>query len=371
MAEDFGDGEFWLPSEFLTDDDIKKFQKEVNCFPTEFPFSSYGGGGGINSPVESFTSSNETESDEDDYLTREMARSLLHQENPKTRVMAGSPESTLCGLGSWAGSSRGSPNGPSMVSSPPSTPLNGGEDAWDLLYAAAGEVVRMRLNEEGSKFGRGLLAVPQNPTPKNSTANVVFYPNHSNQALAQQQLQLNQFLQLKQQQQQREQISNVWGRQPQVKQTQVSQHQQQLAHGGRALAFGNGRSTRPLGLPQSAWPPLQNQSQNGSGMRAVFLGGSGTRRESSGTGVFLPRRNGVASESRKKPGCSTVLVPARVVQALNLNFDDLGGGVQQQPRFVAGFHGGFGNSHFPQPKRSYRPQPAINTEVQLPQEWTY
>ncbi|KAF9626282.1 hypothetical protein IFM89_031952 [Coptis chinensis] len=50
----------------------------------------------------------EIESDEDDYLTgftTEMARSLLHQENPKTRVMAGLPKSTLCGLGSWAGSS--------------------------------------------------------------------------------------------------------------------------------------------------------------------------------------------------------------------------------------------------------------------------
>nr|DAD17881.1 TPA_asm: hypothetical protein HUJ06_019344 [Nelumbo nucifera] len=59
-------------------------------------------------------------------------------------------------------------------------------------------------------------------------------------------------------------------------------------------------------------------------MKAVFLGGSGTRRECCGTGVFLPRRIGSPAESRKKPACSTVLLPARVVQALNLNFDDMG-----------------------------------------------
>ena len=34
-------------------------------------------------------------------------------------------------------------------------------------------------------------------------------------------------------------------------------------------------------------------------------------------------------------GCPTVLVPAKVVQALNLNFDDMNGHVQ--PRFYTGF----------------------------------
>ena len=34
-------------------------------------------------------------------------------------------------------------------------------------------------------------------------------------------------------------------------------------------------------------------------------------------------------------GCPTVLVPAKVVQALNLNFDDMNGHVQ--PRFYIGF----------------------------------
>lgn len=37
-------------------------------------------------------------------------------------------------------------------------------------------------------------------------------------------------------------------------------------------------------------------------MRAVFLGGGGSRRESAGTGVFLPRRPGTPTDLRKKPG---------------------------------------------------------------------
>lgn len=83
---------------------------------------------------------------------------------------------------------------------------------------------------------------------------------------------------------------------------------------------GNGGNcTRPR--PHLTRPaPLQ--TSGGGMMQAVFLGGSGSR---SGTGVFLPRAGTVVapSESTKKKGkgCSTVLIPARVVQALQLHFD--------------------------------------------------
>lgn len=36
----------------------------------------------------------------------------------------------------------------SQVSSPSSAPSSGYQDAWDTLYAAAGEVVRLKMNEE-------------------------------------------------------------------------------------------------------------------------------------------------------------------------------------------------------------------------------
>lgn len=389
MAEALDDGEFWLPSEFLTDDDILMGTRKCDiganlfCFPSEFP------SGALNSPVESLVGSTETESDEDDYLsgfTRQMARSLLQAEtnnSSKTRVMATSPQSPLCGIGSWSGkssgSSRGSPNdGPSLVSSPPSTPsLNCKDDAWDLLYAAAGQVVRMKLNDEVPSYGnnRGLLGVPQKSVVNNAGC-------YSNPPLTQQQLQANHFYQLKQQQQQQQQqlqqCSSAWGRQVRPSSGPQPQPQQIPINNGRAAGLANGRcNSRPLGLPPSAWPPLQQQQQqqhqqqhqNGSGMRAVFLGGSGARRESTGTGVFLPRRNGNSSDSRRKPACSTVLLPARVVQALNLNFEGMGNGGGS--RYVGGSVHGNGFLSQPQ-KRSYRPQPAmINTDLQLPQEWTY
>lgn len=60
---------------------------------------------------------------------------------------------------------------------------------------------------------------------------------------------------------------------------------------------GNGR---PLVAPAaSAWPSMQQQ--NGASMRAVFLGPNG-KRGCAGTGVFLPRRAGSHSETRKKSG---------------------------------------------------------------------
>lgn len=80
--------------------------------------------------------------------------------------MSGSPQSTLCAVGTGCGckqgSSRGSPTGPfQRKSSPPAT--------WDLLYAAAGEVARMRMNEEVFGYNnpnRGLLGgPPKKPSP--------------------------------------------------------------------------------------------------------------------------------------------------------------------------------------------------------------
>lgn len=71
------------------------------------------------------------------------------------------------------------------------------------------------------------------------------------------------------------------------------------------------RSSRPLDLSLSAWPPLQapqpQPQQGGSGMRAVFLGTQGSRKECAGTGVFLPRRVGNPPEMRKKSGWFSLL----------------------------------------------------------------
>lgn len=81
------------------------------------------------------------------------------------RGLAGSPQSILSGIGSWSGrsggSGDGSPNGSSRVASPTTTPFEGSNDALDVLYAAAGQVARLKMNDEvSSKFdfqSRGVL----------------------------------------------------------------------------------------------------------------------------------------------------------------------------------------------------------------------
>lgn len=81
------DGGFWLPSEFLTDEDILMDKENFNkngfnsnnnlCFPSEF--GSFGSTPFPRSPNESVT---ESESDDDDFLTgltHQFARSTLQE----------------------------------------------------------------------------------------------------------------------------------------------------------------------------------------------------------------------------------------------------------------------------------------------------
>ncbi|KAG2685919.1 hypothetical protein I3843_10G141700 [Carya illinoinensis] len=417
MALSLDDVEFWLPPEFLDDDGFAMDKNERNglgsdsettkaLFPLEFPygFDSFGtSSSDLGSPVESVVGSSETESDEEDYLaglTRQMARSNLvnearksgpafHSENSKAWVSSGSPQSTLCAVGSGCGCrkglSHGSSNGSSQVSSPPAT--------WDLLHSAAGEVPRMRMNEElyALNHGRGLMDPLRKPSPlpvpvkDNSNTEVGFFPQH---VLSHQQLQMR-FQQLRQQQMLKQQGSAIWGTQGKLNgEYQQRQAQQTAQNRGRNSEFVGGRNVGPLGLSASAWPHLQQAQQqhqhqhqkNGSGMRAVFLGRPGGKRECAGTGVFLPRQVDSPTDTRRKPACSTVLVPARVAQALNLNSEDMMGSQSQlQPRFfgtVTDLNADTAprlrsNTVYSHQKRNIRPLPETNHEIRLPKEWTY
>ncbi|XP_039004376.1 uncharacterized protein LOC120131451 [Hibiscus syriacus] len=355
MAELMDDAEFWLPAMFLTDDGGKNGAEWLvsgHGFPTEFPymFDSFSV---LGSPVESFVESTETESsNEDEFLaglTRRLAYSTSQKltvhapdKNEKSGAFASSPRSTLSGLGCWSSSSNNSPNGPSQVPSPPTTPFCAQNDTWDLIYAAAGQVARLKLSNEVPKYTNfnrgGPLSKPQTNQFNGKAGN--------------------------------------W-------QAQVQYQQQQQIHNKIKSNVVGGRH---LGLPQSSRPPHRVQSQQkhpathpGSGMRAMFLAGSGgVKRESAGTGVFIPRRYDSSAttntnpEPRKKPGCPTVLLPAKVVQALNLNFDEPNN-THVLPQFSPGFASNYDallarrNALQTQARRSYRQEGSFN----LPQEWTY
>ncbi|XP_076955018.1 uncharacterized protein LOC143629692 isoform X2 [Bidens hawaiensis] len=299
MEQELTAGEFWLPPEFLTDEDI------LMDFTTGKP-----------KPTKAYPNltSPETESDEEDYylngLTRNFSKFNFDNDYSKaTRVMAGSPQSTLCGC--KYGSSRGSPK---VV----------GDDrkqtSWELLYAAAGELARMRMVEEA--------------------ASRYYNPNKiGTHDLHYQQLQVAQVSTLKQQQ-------------------IAKQYMQMMTVNRSRSEIG---SHRPVGQP----PP----SHPGMGMRAVFLGNpNNTKRESTGTGVFLPRQTGAPTEPAKKRGCSTVLLPDRVVQALNLNLENMEG--ESKVPFNHDAEIMYRQSvMMNQPRRNNnRQQPQ---EFRLPQEWTY
>ncbi|XP_060175147.1 uncharacterized protein LOC132605888 [Lycium barbarum] len=128
--------------------------------------------------------------------------------------------------------------------------------------------------------------------------------------------------------------------------------------------------------------PIQS---NGAGMRAIFLGASGSKNGSSGgTGVFLPRRinpnpNPTATAPKKKSGNSTVLIPARVLQALQQHFNHMDALSQSNTCAVS-------PSHLPKNDAENETEGFVSKEnqhsedqtsvvndqeMQLPQEWTY
>ncbi|XP_071737611.1 uncharacterized protein [Rutidosis leptorrhynchoides] len=300
------DAMFWLPPEFLNDD----------------VFISQSHRNKSMSNLEGSTSTTETESDEEDYLydlSRKLAYSTLEDTNKSTEIMAGSPQSTLYGCKSVP-------------------EVNYNDFPVDYFYAAVGEQLAIM---------------------KMSKRNGFVNPNSQFQTAQQQQQQMYQ------QQQMMKQL--------QLQQQQQQMYQRQFVHENRGRNGGGGNmKAGAAAAPLSAWPTLQQSKQHqpprGSGMRAVFLGNpNNPKRESVGTGVFLPRQIGAPIETRKKRGCSTVLLPDKVVHALNLNLE------AQNHR-----NGG----QFPSNKdveMRYRNnvlmaeqrRQQLEKDLRLPQEWTY
>ncbi|KAJ1433067.1 hypothetical protein SESBI_06283 [Sesbania bispinosa] len=104
----------------------------------------------------------------------------------------------------------------------------------------------------------------------------------------------------------------------------------------------------------------------GPGMQAVFLGsGQG----SGGTGVFLPQRAG--TKPTKKSACAPVLLPARVIQALNLKVHTLG--LQISPSQVPKNNPRREEVYSRKKKNNQKDglSQSSSPEIFLPKEWTY
>ncbi|KAG4198534.1 hypothetical protein ERO13_A05G091900v2 [Gossypium hirsutum] len=285
-------------------------------------------GSGLSSPIGSdqpSSSSTDSTREEDDYigeLTRLMAQNMLPDDDKleKSWGLAGSPESTL-----WSqfGSNLDGPIGPSREPSPPMAP-------W------VGNFEKMKITEETARYNQGerFLSTSNSIQVSGGNLNAGI---QSKQALIDDQIRAIQLYRLKQEQAMK-----------QMEQKQQQQQQQQ-----------------------------QSNQQADSHMRAVFLSASGSRNGSCGTGVFLPRGiGGTPTESRKKQGCATVLIPARVVQALKLHFEKTGVPTRSSNSPFPLQHdacvSGRNNSMHSLQKYQSKTVPALNhQEMNLPQEWTY
>ncbi|XP_075502316.1 uncharacterized protein LOC142540217 isoform X3 [Primulina tabacum] len=250
-----------------------------------------------------------------------------------------SPQSTLRSTVSGCGCMPGV----SLVS----LPLDGANGAaWHSLLAAEERGARIRLIEETSAFCSGNpFARSRKPDTTNPSHGSGSYPDQSR--VSYQQLRAAQFQQLKQQQQAGSYLE-----------------QGKIAHQHMVRNVKKNGGSGNQSLYAASWPDTphcQPQPQR-----------------SSGTGVFLPRNLGATSvETRKKTGCP-VLVPDRVVRALNMNLKSMDLQQPQSPTKRSDLleanealkHGKMVSTA--EQRRTLRPgPPSMNQALKLPQEWTY
>ncbi|CAH8311094.1 unnamed protein product [Eruca vesicaria subsp. sativa] len=255
------DAEFWLPPEFLSDDD----------FTVE---------------KESFLAG----------LSRKMVQSSL--------------EDDFSGAKAWSKTAR-SPQSIPRVSSQAVE-----AEAWDMYFAAAEELSMMNLNGYNNlNNGRGLLDLPR----KHPNDGSGFYSRQSLQYQKLQAIHVNQITYLSEYLLEHLNFFFFLGADffffcvqfQQLKQQQLMKHHRQLAQ--QRVNNNHIKGSGHVDLAPSAWPQR----------RSVFLGDRTGKRGSTGTGVFLPRSvnqtSPVTAETRQKHTLGTVLVPARVAQVLNLH----------------------------------------------------
>ncbi|XP_022760031.1 uncharacterized protein LOC111306424 [Durio zibethinus] len=135
-------------------------------------------------------------------------------------------------------------------------------------------------------------------------------------------------------------------------------------------------------LPTEPFPPHSKGSSgrhqkprysgnwaSGGGMQAIFLDSG---KKSCGTGVFHPQTVGTNFQSSRKPACSPVLLPFRVVQALNLNVHELGRQISPRRDLKNNSTRSGDKGKDVSTKRWVISQNENSSpEIFLPEEWTY
>ncbi|XP_042465321.1 uncharacterized protein LOC122047872 [Zingiber officinale] len=348
MAREFFESvEVWLPAEFLCDDIVHRGADRG------------GASGKIRRIPFGFAKTEERKEDEDHMarLTKQMAHHFLQDDDLDAAIDAANKSKAMAG---------------SAAPSPPAELWRKGNDLGDLLHEAAAQA--MRLRQIGCLHDRGFLLVSNESSPPTAA------PKKS-VLTPQEQLQAARFYHLSRQLSIKQQLSAAW-------------HKQQKANADGGF-YGENRHCRPPDLPVSAWTPLRKPppsllplpppSLPGSGMRAAFLGAATGRKESVGTGVFIPRTAGNKLEAKKITEFSTVFMPEKVAQALNQNIVNVAaptrftGGFLNSDAFVRRESAVMSHHRKPYQKLSTpSPSPpfalAVGAgahETGLPQEWTY
>ncbi|KAL7107725.1 hypothetical protein ACP275_06G072900 [Erythranthe tilingii] len=339
MAESVEGEGFWLPAEFLTDDDFLPGKENLNksCnaeslselrFPTEFPY---------------------------DFETERK------QIPEKLWLMSTSPQSTLTPrMGSWTARSAGGSSNVSPNSATPAPKTQFAAQKYDvvgdLVYRAAGQVMKLKLNHGDVLAGLQPTRVPPRSRPQ-------FYPDSENPCNP-----------------------------PVFPHRNFQQHNECCGEWYSQQRVYQNRGVRSLpGAGQTAWTIQQNPTR----VRAVsFVGGGGgaaARRGSAGTGVFLPRRsygnnnnNDSSSDSHMTTGCSAPLFHGRPSANSGMNLDNINPIAQSRPhpRFNRGFVPNYNQSmvrrqaivlHERQRLLNslIEGSSMVNRDLLLPRDWTY
>ncbi|KAK7341647.1 hypothetical protein VNO80_24584 [Phaseolus coccineus] len=256
-----------------------------------------------------------------------------------------SPQSTLS---STLSSIQESPEGSSSSSSSSQQPSPTSHDfCWESTYDTMEMLEKMKLDErDSSEYHYGYV------NQRLETSNVGLY------SLLQEQIRAIQLSRTREEKILSEkQDPTAYGGK---NQGQISQQFQKKAKGVN-VGCDYGRR-----IP----PPLQHaRSHQQTGSRGSY----------SGNGVFLPRgETNAPLESRKRPGkgCSTVLIPSRVVKALQFHFHQMAAtsGPTKSATFpplhdvlVSNRDGMYSLQN----RQSRNQLPYIQNEMLLPQEWTY